>query len=107
MVQEHDEHREMYDETDDETLTEAGVAAAFLPLHGFLGVVTQSASVARRELCSRPWSSKIMKRLDVATGGTWGVTPRAAGANEWNPPAVGPDMLRMAPGAAVGPAIGH
>ena len=48
-----------------------------------------------------------MKRLDVATGGTWGVTPRAAGANEWNPQAVGPDMLRMAPGAAVGPAVGH
>ena len=36
MVQGHDEHGEF----DDETLTEAGVTAAFLPLLGFLGVVT-------------------------------------------------------------------
>ena len=35
MVQGHDEHGVF----DDETLTEAGVAAAVLPLLGFLGVV--------------------------------------------------------------------
>ena len=40
MVHGHDEHEEFEDETDGETLTEAGVVAAFLPLLGFLGVVT-------------------------------------------------------------------
>ena len=50
-----------------------------------------------------------MKRFKVATGGSGSDLEGlpAAGASEWNPPAVGPDMLRMAPGAAVGPAIGH
>ena len=40
VVHGHDEHEEFYDETDGETLTEAGVVAAFLPLLGFLGVIT-------------------------------------------------------------------
>ena len=37
-----------------------------------------------------------MKRFETATG-----------ASEWNPPAVGPDMLRKEPVAAGGPCWGY